>query len=332
MLIGGVFLYICKACLAKSLIFCYIIRVFNFKIRTFMRGESPRFGGEIPEMSGKSPEKKEKETELVPYGELMSQVGEQMSKVVSSLEKEREMAADIRKMGGKVTRETAERIAGLEKQKNSLLGVYEDVLEPVRKDADMAFLEHAELAVPKPEEIDALMTDPDEIEVTDDMIIETQTSDELANLEKGLRDEADAANEEMIGIIEKMRDMRNASGPLSPDLGDPEIRKGTIGILQQRYEDLKNRSMLIDDPATKAEMRQIDAQILPMMSEDINAMGAQERAAADEKIKAANLRMLESRFGELRNYVVSINEKLKDVRTNLGFARKMDEKEGRKAA
>lgn len=297
-----------------------------------MRGESPRFGGEIPEMSGKSPEKKEKETELVPYGELMSQVGEQMSKVVSSLEKEREMAADIRKMGGKVTRETADRIAGLEKQKNSLLGVYEDVLEPVRKDADMAFLEHAELAVPKPEEIDALMTDPDEIEVTDDMIIETQTSDELANLEKGLRDEADAANEEMIGIIEKMRDMRNASGPLSPDLGDPEIRKGTIGILQQRYEDLKNRSMLIDDPATKAEMRQIDAQILPMMSEDINAMGAQERAAADEKIKAANLRMLEARFGELRNYVVSINEKLKDVRTNLGFARKMDEKEGRKAA
>jgi hypothetical protein len=297
-----------------------------------MRGESPRFGGEIPEMSGKSPEKKENETEVVPYGELMSQVGEQMNKVVSSLEKERQMAADIRKMGGKVTRETADRISNLEKQKNGLLEVYVDVLEPVRKDADMAFLEHAEFAVPKPAEIESLMTDPDEIEITDDMIIETQTSDELANLEKGLRDEADAANEEMVGIIEKMRDMRNASGPLSPDLGDPEIRKGTIGILQQRYEDLKNRSMLIDDPATKAEMRQIDAQILPMMSEDIDAMGAKERAAADEKIKAANLRMLEARFGELRNYVVSINEKLKDVRTNLGFARKMDEKEGRKAA
>jgi hypothetical protein len=301
-----------------------------------MRGEMPRFGGEIPEQAGKSPEKKEKETELIPYGELMSQVGEQMNKVVSSLEKERQMAADIRKMGGKVTRETADRISNLEKQKNGLLEVYVDVLEPVRKDADMAFLEHAELAVPKPEELEALMTDPDEIEITDDMIIETQTSDELATLEKSLRDEADVANEEMVGIIEGMHKMKNESQPLMPDATATELRDMTLGILESRLADLTERAKYVKDEADEAEMKTLDKQIFAFKREQIeesHVRDSEARAEKDEKeLRAAYLGVMEARFAELHSYVRAINEKLKDVRTNLGFARKMDDKESRKAA
>jgi hypothetical protein len=297
-----------------------------------MNPERKFFGGEDLESHGKKLESENKETEMVPYGELMSQVGESMTRVVSSLDKETKMAAEIRKMGGKVTRETADRITDLEKQKNGLLKVYEDVLEPVRKDADEAFLDRAELAVPKPEEIESLMTDPDVMEVTDDMLIEVQTSEELATMEKGLRDEADRVNEEMVAIIEQMHAMKTEAAPLKPDLGDPELRKAYMGILESRYNDLKERSKYVKDPATEAEMKQIDTVILPMMSEDIDSMSAEQKSAADAKIKEANLRMLEGQFNELRNYVLTINKKLEEVRVNLGFARKMDEKEGRKAA
>ncbi len=279
-----------------------------------MRGERQFFGGESLDEYGKKLEKENKETEVMPWGELMTNVGEQMGKVMGSLEKEREMAADIRKMGGKVTRETADRIMNLERQKNDLLGIYEDVLEPVRKEADEAFLDRAEYVVPKPEELDALMTDPEEMEVSDDMIIEKQTSGDLASLEKSLRDVADDANEEMVDIIEKM----NA------------LKKSTEAHLRTRYEQLKGRSALIDDPATKAEMREIDAQLLPMMSKGIEVTAAGGKDA--EAVKAEQLKALERRFETLRNYVVAVNDRLKDVRMNLGFARKMDEKENRKAA
>lgn len=291
-------------------------------------------GGMPPMESGKkSPEEVEgKETELVPYGELLTQVGEQMGKVVSTLEEERKLSGEIRDMGGKVTRETADRIMDLERQKNGLLDVYTKTLEPARKDASAAFLDHAELAVEKPVNLDELMTDPDVLEVTDDMIIETQTSDEIARLEKDLAAEADKAREEMVELIESMHAVKNEPKPKPPDLGDPELRKAYMGVLQARYGELQERSKYINDPATHAEMKQIDATILPMMAEDINALSTQEQAAAQEKIKDAYVAMLQGRFDELHGYARAIDAKLKDVRVNLGFARKMDQKEGRMAA
>ena len=291
------------------------------------------YGGMPPqEMGGKPESKEDKEAiEMVPYDELLTNVGETMSKVVKTLEDERKLSAEIRDMGGKVTRETADRIMGLEKQKNELIGVYSKTLEPVRKDAFEAFLDRQELLVEKPENLDALMTDPEVLEVTDDMIIETQTSGELADLEKELVSEADKAQEEMVGLVKAMSEAK-AQKFEGPDLGDPELRKGYMDILRSRYEDLRQRLMYINDEDTKAEMKQIDAVLLPMMAEDIEAAVARDEAEGKAKLRDMNVALLQARFDELHGYVRGINAKLEDVRVNLGFARKMDQKEGRAAA
>jgi hypothetical protein len=296
------------------------------------------FGGMPPEM-GKKPESAEQgheaegeAIELVPYDELLTNVGEQMGKVVRTLEEERKLSDEIRKMGGKVTRETAERVMDLERQKNGLIEVYMKTLEPVRKDAFEAFLDRAQYVVEKPANMEELMTDPEVLEVTDDMIIETQSSDELASLEKELVDESDKAQQEMLELIEGMHEAAKEPKPSMPDLGDPEIRKAYLGILQSRYDDLQERLRHVDDAAAREEMKQLDAKILPMMAEDIEAMAAQEQAAAQLEIKKAHVAMMQARFDELQNYVRAIGTKLKDVRSNLGFARKMDQKEGRTAA
>lgn len=291
-------------------------------------------GGMPPMESGKkAPEGVEgKETELVPYGELLTQVGEQMGKVVSTLEEERKLSGEIRAMGGKVTRETADRIMDLERQKNGLLEVYQQTLEPARKDAFAAFLDRQELAVEKPMNFDELMTDPETLEVTDDMLIEVQTSEQLAGLEKDLAAEADKAREEMVELIEQMHAVKNEPAPKAPDLGDPEIRKAYMGVLQSRYNDLKERSKYIKDEDTEAEMKQLDAVVLPMMAEDVESAVAAEKAADAAKIKEAYVAMLQGRFDELHSYVRGVDAKLKEVRFNLGFAKKMDQKEGRAAA
>lgn len=290
------------------------------------------FGGMPPEM-GKTPEsEKDKEAiEMMPYDELLTGVGETMSKVVKTLEDERKLSREIRDMGGKVTRDTAERIMGLEKQKNELLGVYEKTLEPARKDAFEAFLDRQELLVEQPEDLKSLMSDPETLEVTDDMIIETQTSGELADLERDLVAETDKAQQEMVDLIEAMHAAKSEK-PKMPELGDPELRKSYMGILSSRYNDLKERLKYVNDDDTRAEMKQIDATLLPMMAEDIEAMVAKDEVEANEKLKEMHVAMMQARFDELHNYVRGINSKLEDVRTNLGFARKMDQKEGRAAA
>lgn len=291
------------------------------------------FGGMPPEEMGRKPESKEgKEAiEVMPYDELLTNVGEQMSKVVKTLDDERKLAGEIRGMGGKVTRETADKIMDLERQKNGLLEVYAKTLAPVRKDAFEAFMDRAELLVEKPEDLDKLMTDPETLEVTDDMLIEAQTSEELANLEKDLVAEADRAQEEMTSLVESMRDAK-AQKFEQPDLGDPELRKGYMDILRSRYEDLKERLKYVADPDTKDEMKQIDAVLLPMMAEDIEASVARDEAATKAQLRDASVALMQARFDELHNYVRGIHSRLEDVRVNLGFARKMDQKEGRAAA
>lgn len=301
------------------------------------------FGGMPPQETKKTPES-EKSVEMVPYGELLTMTGEQMMKVTTTLERERKLAADIRGMGGKVTKETADKIMDLERQKNALLEVYEKTLEPVRKDAAEAFLDKAEWLVPKPEDLDKLMTDPEEMEVTDDMLIETQTSEQLSQLEKDLTDEADKAREEMAGLIEQIHKTKNEAGPLIPDFGDPEIRKSYRGLMEARYKELeadvatierlKGQGLLPENGAdvAKQEMRNIDAVVLKMMTEDIEEVSAREKAAQQEELKNAYVGILAAKFGELHSYVRSIDSKLAEVRFNLGFAKKMDEKEGRMAA
>ncbi|HTM68928.1 MAG TPA: hypothetical protein VL426_06555 [Candidatus Binatia bacterium] len=297
-----------------------------------MRGPE-MYGGMPPEEMGMKPESKEdKEAiEMMPYDELLTNVGEQMNKVVRTLDEERKLAGEIRGLGGKVTRDTAERIMGLEKQKNDLLQVYTKTLEPVRKEAFEAFLDRQELLVEEPENLKELMTDPETLEVTDDMIIETQTAGELADLEKELSLEADKASEEMADLIEAMHEAK-AQKTEMPDLGDPELRKGYMGILESRYNDLKERLKYVNDDEARAEMKEIDAKLLPMMAEDIEALVARDKAEAEAKMRDMHVAMLQARFNELHNYVRGINDRLKDVRVNLGFARKMDEREGRAAA
>src|SRR5687768_11154298 len=116
-------------------------------------------GGMPPEMAPKpESEKGDEAIEMMPYGELLTGVGEQMMKVVDTLEKERQLASEIRGMGGKVSRETAELIMNLERRKNDLLKVYNQTLEPVRREAAMAFIDNAEMLVPKPENLELLMS------------------------------------------------------------------------------------------------------------------------------------------------------------------------------
>ncbi len=301
------------------------------------------FGGMPPEETRKTPET-EKAVEMVPYGELLTRTGEQMMNVTAALERERKLAADIRGMGGKVTKETAGKIMDLERQKNALLEVYEKTLEPVRRDAAEAFLDRAEWLVPEPAEIDKLMTDPDEMEVTDDMLIETQTSEQMAQLEKDLSGEADKAREEMASLVEQMHDAKNEAGPFIPDFGDPQLRESYRGLMQARYAELQGdvatierleaQGLLPKDSAAgaKAEMREIDAVVLKMMVEDIELAAAGEKAAEQAKLKEAYLGVLEAKFGELHNYVRAIDAKLEEVRFNLGFVEKMERKEGRAAA
>jgi len=290
------------------------------------------FGGVPPEMGKKPESEKDKEAiEMVPYDELLTGVGETMSKVVKTLEDERKLSAEIRDMGGKVTRDTADRIMGLEKQKNDLLAVYSKTLEPARKDAFEAFLDRQELLVEQPTDMKSLMSDPETLEVTDDMIIETQTSGELADLEKEMVAEADKAQQEMVDLIEAMHAAKTEK-PKLPDFGDLELRKSYMGILESRYNDLKERLKYINDDESRAEQKQIDAILLPMMAEDIEMAVAQENAEAEAKMKEMHVAMMQARFDELHNYVRGINSKLEDVRTNLGFTRKMEQREGRAAA
>lgn len=278
-----------------------------------------------PEAEGRGAESKEEKesAELMPYGELLGQVGDQVSKVVKSLEQERDLAAEVRKVGGKVTRETADRIKDLERQKNDLLKVYEKTLEPARKSSWLAGLEGEELLVDKPEDIEALMTDPDEMEVADDELIEVQTSEELKALETKLQDEADKVREEMVAVIEKMHGLKNDEGPAIPDLGDPGVRKAYYGVLEARYNELKDRLTVMEDEAAREEMKQLDAKMLPMLAEDIEAAAAQEKAAKVKELNAAAVERLQTRFDEMRAYVRAIEGRLKEVRTNLGFAEKM---------
>ncbi len=174
------------------------------------KGESPAsedaerkfFGGKTMEEAQK---KEEAETaELMPYGELMDKVGGQATKVKAELSKEKELAAEIRKMGGRITKETAKRIRGLDAQLNGLIKVYEKVLEPVRTEAGAAFIEDEEYLVPKPEELEALMVDPSMIELPDAAVTEIQESAELKAFEKALQDSADVTRQYMDTIKSQM--------------------------------------------------------------------------------------------------------------------------------
>lgn len=235
------------------------------------RAERQFFGGESLDSYGKKLEEAEKAMEVMPYGELMTKVGEQMVRVVETLEKERALAAEIREMGGKITPETAVQIKALEKQKNDLLKVYESTLEPVRKEAAEAHIEGADWLVEKPKELEAMMTDPDTMEVADEDLIEVQTVEDLRAKEQQLQGELDKSQEQMAGLIESMHAANNEAPKSLRDALRPP----------------------------------------------------------DPELHRAYLAVLEAQFGDLHNYVRTLNDKLKEVRTNLGFAEKM---EGKKAA
>ncbi len=292
------------------------------------RGER-QFFGEPLEQYGKKLEEEHKETELVPYGELLSDVGRQMGKVVETLENERQLAAEIRRLGGKITRETAGRIRDLEGRKNELLKVYEETLEPVRKDAAEAFLERAEILVPKPENVEALMTDPSALEVDDADLIEVQTVDALRAAEGDLQTEIDKSQEEMVGIIKTMHETRTEAAPLAARTDDPELRRSYLGVLDARRKELEARLRVIQDDAAAEELKRLDASFLTTLAEDIEKLSEKDRAEEKAQLREAYLAMLEAKLGELQNYVRAMHAKLAEVRTNLGFA---ERQEGKKAA
>jgi hypothetical protein len=227
-------------------------------------------------MPGRPPEgergpEREQAIEVMPYSELLTKVGEKMLEVTNELEKERKLSAEIRAMGGKITPDTADRLRALEGQKNDLLRVWDQTLEPARKDAAMAFIDNAEWLVEKPEDLEKMMTDPETLELSDEDLIEVQTAEDLKKVETALQEELDKTQEEMADIIEQMHEAKNWTPKVIEDIinpPDPQLRDAWLGVM-------------------------------------------------------------EARFGEMHNYVKAINEKLKEVRLNLGFAEKM---EGKKAA
>ena len=117
-------------------------------------GES---GDKIPEM--KTPEAPEEAKELITYGELMERTSERLQAVNSSLEEEREIAAEIKKMGSPLNREAAAKIKNLESKVAELFKVYDEKLSPARKEWAKAYLDREELLVEKPEAWDDMMKD-----------------------------------------------------------------------------------------------------------------------------------------------------------------------------
>lgn len=172
--------------------------------------------------------------EKMPYRELQELVVTKLTSVNDALNTERALAAEVRKMGARVSRDTAEGIMRLEEQKNTLLHAAAKYLEPVSRDANMAAAMGEEFLVVKPSNFEELMTDPGEMVVTDDMITIVQETAELQKEEAALAKKSAEIEGQMGQAVVLLGNLeRRGFGEFIPTTGSRERAKEAAAALQK---------------------------------------------------------------------------------------------------
>lgn len=187
--------------------------------------------------------KKEKMQEIMPFPELLKAIHDRMVHLNGQLNEERAVAKQIREMGGTVSRDAARSIRGLEKQLDLLISSSESIL-PRAKDSAYAIIAGAELAVEKPANYDELMKESDVIEVMDENLPAVQPSVELKAKEARLTSEAEAIENEMMGLVDQINALHGRADLLPTGLSE-DIKRRQIGILRSRFDDLQKNLMAI---------------------------------------------------------------------------------------
>lgn len=283
-------------------------------------------------------EKGEK-NEMISMADFLKEAGETMSAVVQALERERGFAAEVRKMGARVTRETAQKIADLEKQRSRLQDEVDSTAEFMLF-TDSFEVSSEDMQKLRTPELEALLNDPDAIEITDDMIVEVQPEVDLKLLEAQLGEEADNAQFEMADIIEQLHNIKKAAKkPEPPVKWDPELRKSLRDVLSTRVKELEGRIAELSKPEP-AEMDEIDQYYARQRAQELErskkylseafAQGIEMDAASieenpdpteEEHMNQMLAGVLEARFNDLQNYTRTLKEKIKDVRVDLGLVK-----------
>ncbi len=198
--------------------------------------------------------------ETMPYRELQELVVTKLTAVNEALNTERDLAAQVRKMGAGVSRETAEGIMRLEDQKNALLAAAKEYLEPVSRDANMAAAMGEVFLVVRPENFDELMTDPGEMVVTDDMITIVGETEELSKEETALVAQSTQIEAQMKSTLAMMGNLERKQ-ELIPTSGSVEKQKETLASMQEYLQG--SLRALEDVDAKLAEVRSILSLGLP---------------------------------------------------------------------
>ncbi len=315
------------------------------------RGEKSANDNAKPEKA-ESGEKGEK-SELISLADFLKEADETMGSVVQALERERGYAAEVRKMGARVTRETAQKIADLEKQRDSLEQAVDEAAHDLaftdwvaskRENAGEKPLDEMVTKKLRTPELEALLNDPDAIDITDDMIVEVQSEVELKVLEAQLQEEADNAQFEMADIIEQLHEIKKRAKKAEKPQWDPELRKSLRDILSTRAAELEARITELSKPerpdsemddidryyarqraeelkSSRAELKQVFAQGIEMDRSEIEEnAGPTEQQHMDQMLAG----VLEARFNDLQNYTRTLKEKIKDVRVDLGLVKGLD--------
>lgn len=324
-----------------------------------------------PEMQENKAEKKEsgEKSELMSLNEFLKEAGETMNSVVQALERERGYAAEVRKMGARVTRETAQKIADLEKQRDRLQQEVDEAAHDLaftswvatkRENAGEKPLDEMLVKKLRTPELEELLNDPDAIDITDEMVVEVQSEVELKVLEKQLQEEADNAQFEMADIIEQLHDIKKNGRKPAPPKWDPELFMSLKGVLDERTKELEGRiaeAAALDRP--EEEMDQLDKFYAAQRAEEVKKMQAElasldmdkkkmlkdrlepelerlanrdehERIRDEALLNEALAGVLEARFNDLQNYTRVLKEKIKDVRADLGLIKSMDDRPTKK--
>lgn len=180
-------------------------------------------------------------TELVAYHELMEAVSTQLSRVNKELDREKKIAAEMRKAGSVISREGAEQIYRLESTFNRLLKIYQETLSPARKDAALAFLNKQEMLVEKPGDLESLMADPSIEEIDAELLVEVPASNESRMQETQLLIRETEIEEEIEDIIDDLNDITPLSAVMTEEgeRMDDKRREIMASRLNDLYSDLR---------------------------------------------------------------------------------------------
>ncbi|MCC7522436.1 hypothetical protein IT407_01360 [Candidatus Uhrbacteria bacterium] len=187
--------------------------------------------------------------ELIPYSELLESVHAKAKRVNEELDRERDISAEIRKMGSVISKEGAAQVHRLEDKFNALLRVYKNTLEPVRKERSIAFLNKEELLVEKPSNFDLLMEDPAIQTLDPEDLVEVPSSKEMRMQETQLLVRETEIEEELDVIIDELNrvtPLQNALTETAIQL-DEERRKMLTSRANSLYRDLRGIRQQLSD-------------------------------------------------------------------------------------